>query len=238
MVGKAEFIGEPARENILDRWTITPDELTIAIDENPSLRGMLLGYVAEYKLRKIWFADRPDVVLQVKHDDHDRKKKGDLVVTYRGRDFVIESKSLQTHTVRSEDSVWHGKAQCDASDRRKVKFADGSTLETTCLLAGEFDILAVNLFAFENRWRFVFARNLDLPRSTYAKYTPEQQAELLASLVAVSWPPRPPFRDDPFALMDEMLKTSPSAGSSRRGSSRKRRNKSDSSGHGPASLAD
>ena len=69
-------------------------------------------------------------------------------------------------------------------------------------MAGEFDILAVNLFAFENQWRFIFAKNSDLPRSTYQKYTPEQQSKLLASLVPVSWPPKPPFTDEPFSLMD------------------------------------
>ena len=102
------------RENILDRWSITPDELTTAIDENPSLRGMLLGYVAEYKLRRMWFIDRPGVTLYVKHDDHDRKKKGDLVVTYRGRDFVIESKSLQTHSIRR-------KATCGPARRSAMR---------------------------------------------------------------------------------------------------------------------
>lgn len=207
---------------ILDRWDITAEELTLAIDENPSLRGMLLGYVAEYKLRSLWFTGRPDVTHSMKHDDHNRKKMGDLVVTYKGKLFVIELKSLQTNSIGREGDVWVGKAQCDASDRRPVTFADGSTLETTCLLAGEFDILAVNLFAFENQWRFVFAKNSELPRSTYKKYTPRQQSKLLASLVPVSWPPKPPFFAEPFSLMDEMLKTASSGGSSRRGSSRKR----------------
>jgi hypothetical protein len=179
---------------------------------------MLLGYVAEYKLRSMWFIGRPGVTHHVKHDDHDRKKKGDLVVTYKTHPFIIESKSLQTNSIREEGGVWFGKAQCDASDRRIVTFTNGST----CLLAGEFDILAVNLFAFENQWRFVFAKNSDLPRSTYRKYTPEQQAELLASLISVRWPPEPPFSEEPFSLMNEMLKTSSSGGPSRRGPSRKR----------------
>lgn len=209
-------------KTILDRWSITARDLTLAIDENPSLRGMLLGYVAEYKLRSLWFMGRSDITHAVKHDDHNRKKKGDLVVTYKGKTFIIESKSLQTNSISKEGDVWIGKAQCDASDRRPVTFADSSTLETTCLLAGEFDILAVNLFAFENQWHFAFAKNSDLPRSTYKKYTPMQQAKLLASLVPVSWPPKPPFSDEPFSLMDEIIETSSSGGSSRRGSSRKR----------------
>lgn len=190
---------------ILDRWTITADELTVAIDENPSLRGMLLGYVAEYKLRTMWFAGRAEVTHYVKHDDHNRKKKGDLVVTYKGQTFTVESKSLQTNSVRTVGDIKVGTAQCDASDKRTLTFPDGTTLATTCLLAGEFDILAVNLFAFGHDWRFAFAKNRDLPRSTHKKYTPEQRSQLLASLVPVTWPPRPPFRDEPYTLMDELI---------------------------------
>ena len=37
---------------ILDEWGITPEQLTALLNENPSLRGMLLGYVAELKLKK------------------------------------------------------------------------------------------------------------------------------------------------------------------------------------------
>lgn len=224
------------RNTILDRWSITADDLTAAIDENPSLRGMLLGYVAEYKLRTLWFTDRPGVSHYVKHDDHNRKKKGDLVVTYNGVAFTVESKSLQTNSVQRVGELWVGKAQCDASDRRKVTFSDHTTLETTCLLAGEFDILAVNLFAFDNTWRFVFAKNQDLPRSAYKKYTEAQRKQLLASLVPVSWPPQPPFRDEPFSLMDEL--TAERGGPSASSSSRKRRSTNDSSGRGPASSTD
>jgi hypothetical protein len=190
---------------ILDRWTITADGLTTAIDENPSLRGMLFGYVAEYKLRSIWFDGKEGVSHYVKHDDHNRKKKGDLVVTYHGHVFVIESKSLQTNMIKKEEDVWKGQAQCDASDRRRVDFPDGSHVETTCLLAGEFDLLAVNCFAFDNTWKFAFCKNADLPRSKFKKYSENQRSQLLASLVPVTWPPTPPFRDEPFSLLNEMI---------------------------------
>ena len=39
--------------NILEEWEITPEQLTKLLAENPSLRGMLFGYVAELKLREI-----------------------------------------------------------------------------------------------------------------------------------------------------------------------------------------
>jgi len=189
---------------ILDRWDITPEELTEVIDQNPSLRGMILGYLAELKLEKLWLSGER-ISNVSKHDNHDRKKKGDRVVRYRGHEFIFECKSLQTGTIKKTDQGWSGKAQVDASDRREIELPDGSTVTTTCLLKGEFDILAVNIFALQNKWRFVFAKNSDLPTSNYRRYTEYQRQHLLATLVEVHWPPKPPFSEDPFALMNELI---------------------------------
>lgn len=82
-------------QTILERWQITAEELTEIVNSNPSMRGNMFGYVAEMKLRKMWFSCE-QVTHAVKYDDHNRKKKGDLVITYRGYSFVVESKSLQT----------------------------------------------------------------------------------------------------------------------------------------------
>ena len=140
-----------------------------------------------------------------KPDDHDRKKKGDRIVRYQGRDFIFESKSLQTATIQSTDQGWVGKAQVVASDRREVVLPDGSSVSTTCLRRGEFDMLTINIFAFEKKWRFVFAKNEELPTSSFSRYSPYQRRHLLATLVTVHWPPTPPFRDEPFTLMNELL---------------------------------
>lgn len=69
--------------NILNRWSITVDELSQAILENGSLRGMVFGYVAEIKLRNI-LRSAGTIASLVKDDDHDQKKKGDLHITYKG----------------------------------------------------------------------------------------------------------------------------------------------------------
>ncbi len=190
--------------NVLDRWQITADDLTRIVDENPSLRGMLFGYVAELKLSELLEA-HADVSDSIKYDDHDRTQKGDRVVNYKGVTITIESKSLQSNSIRRDEDRWLGRAQVDASDRRTVTLPDGSTLNTTLLLTGEFDILAVNIFAFEDRWRFVFAKNSDLPRSKHRKYTATQRQHLLASLVKVTWPVEPPFCDEIFPLLDELV---------------------------------
>ena len=189
---------------ILDRWSITAEDLTGLVDSNRSLRGIMLGYVAEHKMRQVFLND-PRIIAARKDDDHDRKKKGDLVVSYRGLEFLIELKSLQTNSIRKVGDLLTGKAQCDASDRRPVTFPNGKRLETTCLRVGEFDLLAVNLFAFEDRWVFSYALNRDLPRSTFANYTKYQRSHLLASLVPVTWPPQPPFYADPFKLLDSLV---------------------------------
>jgi len=190
---------------ILERWDIKAADLTHIVDSSPSLRGMLLGYVAELKLTELLQAS-PHVSESTKYDDHDRTKKGDRVIVYRGCRFILECKSLQTNSVKRVSERWTGAVQVDASDKREVILADGTTLTTTCLKVGEFDVLAVNLFAFENQCRFVFARNRDLPRSAFRGYTPEQREQLLATLVAVTWPPEPPFQTDVFALLDVMLR--------------------------------
>ncbi len=165
---------------------------------------MILGYLAELKLEKLWLR-REGISDISKHDDHDRKKKGDRVVLYKGKEFIFESKSLRTNSIRKTERGWIGKAQVDASDRRQVTLPDETKVNTTCLLRNEFDVLAVNIFAFDEKWRFVFAKNSDLPFSRYKGYTEYQRRHLLATLVTVHWPPEPPFQEEPFTLMNEML---------------------------------
>ena len=192
-------------QNILEHWSVTVEELSQAILENGSLRGMVFGYVAEIKLREL-LEGHPDVSDLVKNDDHNRKKKGDLRILYRGHEFKIESKSLQTaRNKQLADGTYAGVSQVDASDRRTVSLPDGTQLQTTNLVVGEFDVLAVNCFTFQNQWHFVFARNTDLPRSTFKSYSAAQREHLLATTVAVVWPAQGIFSADLFALLDEMI---------------------------------
>jgi len=191
--------------SILERWGITEHELTELVDQNPSLRGIMLGYVAEKKFHDTYLS-HPDIHEAAKDDDHNRKKKGDRRIVYKGKTFLIEVKSLQTNLVKAVgENLWLGKAQVDASDSRMVTFADGTQLKTTCLLRGEFDILAVNCFAFGGQWRFAFALNQELPQNVFKKYTPAQQAALLPTLIQVEWPLKPPFTDNPFELLNRLL---------------------------------
>ncbi len=192
--------------NILKHWSITVEELSQAVLENGSLRGMVFGYVAEIKLRKL-LSGNSHVTSYTKDDDHDRSKKGDLRIVYKGHEFRIESKSLQTARNKVlADGTYASVAQVDASDRRTVTMPDGSKLQTTNLLVGEFDVLSVNCFTFQNEWHFVFARNKDLPRSTFRNYSEEQRQHLLATTVRITWPPQGIFSDNVFALLDAMIR--------------------------------
>jgi len=201
---KSEFFSEGNSNDVLETWAITSRDLTELLNQNPSLRGMLFGYTAECKLHELWL-QHPDITEIVKDDDHDRKKKGDRRIIYKGHSFIIEAKSLQANSIKLIAGQWHGKAQVDASDRRTIILPNGDEVNTTLLQVGEFDVLAVNVFPFENQWHFVFAKNQELPRSTWQGYTTVQQQYLLASLIPVTWPPEPPFVDNLYSLLDELI---------------------------------
>lgn len=194
---------DESQRDILEYFDVSVAELSEAVLGNPSLRGMVLGYMAEVKLRRL-FENLAGISNLRKGDDHDHTDKGDLTVTYKGLDVRIESKALQTTSIRRDDEGYRGKVQCDASDKRKLRLPNGKSVETTCLLVGEFDILAACVFGFRRRWEFAFALNRDLPTSSYKGYKPGVRKYLLKTLVNVSLPFEPPFVADPLVLLERL----------------------------------
>ena len=79
---------------ILEKWQISAEELTKIVDENPSLRGFMFGYVSEYKART-YFDGHENIEKLMKYDDHDRSSKGDISFIYKRKEFKIEAKSRQ-----------------------------------------------------------------------------------------------------------------------------------------------
>jgi hypothetical protein len=196
----------------LEDWNLSFEEIDELLTDNPSLRSFVSGYAAELKCRNIWFKNSDKITNLKKYDDHDRNKKGDISFTYRDREFNIEVKSLQTNSVKTmDDGTKKGTFQCDASDKRSVTFPDGSSVETTCLLVGEFDVLAVNLFAFTGKWDFVFALNSDLPKVTTRgaakNYSEEQRNQLLATSMPMTFPFDKPYVDNPWVLLDQLIES-------------------------------
>lgn len=198
---------------ILEKWEITAEELSDIIHKNPSLRGMIFGYVAEHKLHAILEAI-PGVTELGKDDDHDRKQKGDRVFSYHGQKIRVEVKSLQTNSIKTlEDESMVASYQCDASDRRIITLPNGEQVNTTCLQVGEFDIVAVNCFGFRNYWEFGFALNSDLPRSRFRGYTEDQQKYLLSSLMPITWPIQAPYTQDVESLLRTIIERRDCSGS-------------------------
>ncbi len=196
---------------IIEDWGLTVDDLNAILSERPSARGPLLGYVAEYKLQRGVFSDSRIHKLR-RYDDHDRQRPADFSFEFQGEEITVEVKSLQTKSVRRTNGGFRGRCQVDASDRRPVVLPDGSEIETTCLLPGTFDLLAVNLFEFGQRWRFGFVRNRHLPRSRHRRYTEYQRENLLATTVALTWPLAAPFVKDPFPLLEAIARERRQAG--------------------------
>lgn len=192
---------------ILEKWQITAEELTQIVNDNPSLRGFIFGYVSEYKART-YFDGHAGIENVMKYDDHDRTSKGDISFRYKGKEFKVEAKSLQTNSVINVGADrWIGKFQCDASDRREILLPNGNKINTTCLAVGEFDIVAVSLYAFGSQWRFAFAKNSDLPHpgERSRNIPPENRKYLIKSLIDISWPLQAPFTTDVYSLLDDMV---------------------------------
>lgn len=197
--------------NFLSSWHLTLEELNEMVANNPSLRGFMVGYMAESKI-KSYFSNYPEISDVYKPDDHDRSNKCDLVLTYKGRVFSFEIKSLQTNTVKpsKDGSSLVATFQCDASDRRVISLPNGHSVNTTCLKFGDFDIVAVNLFAFTGNWDYAFALNKDLPHATTGKSKksaiPEEDLKyLIKSSIKITYPLQKPFVSNPFILMERLL---------------------------------
>lgn len=193
----------PRDTDLLTSWGISADEFSEIVRENPSMRGLMFGFVAEYKLKKEWLL-RPGIRNLVRPRSHDRKQKCDFSFDYRGASVRVEVKCLDTPKVRYRDGTYEGTFQCNASDTTDVPLPDGSTVLTNCLAVGGFDVLAVCLFAFGDAWRFAFALNEDLPRTTWRGYSLNQQKYLLKSAMKISWPLQAPFADDLFTVLDRL----------------------------------
>lgn len=197
----------------LEDWDLSYDEINELLTANPSLRSFVMGYTAEIKCKSMFFTNHPDISDVYKPDDHNREEKGDWVMNYKGHRIAVEVKSLQTNSLRPQKSGRVApKYQCDASDRRVVTFSDGSTVDTTALLVGEFDVLALNIHAFAGQWDFVFAKNADLPtmegatRGAAKDYTELQQKQLIKTLIPIDRNPDPSlYSFNPYAIMDSVI---------------------------------
>jgi hypothetical protein len=169
---------------------IPPEDLVLAIKRAPSLRGMILGYIAEEMFGKTVLCDHRITDVR-QHDDHDRENnKVDTDFLFEGRRVSIQLKSLQTNSIvwRRDLDALHGVVQNDGSDKRDVKLPNGTVVSTTNYRMGDYQILAVPLFPFTGTWDFAYKLNRNCRLTTSNKYTPEQQQYLLATTEEITYP--------------------------------------------------
>lgn len=192
--------------NIID--SISPEDLVAAIKRAPSLRGMILGYIAEEMFEK-HVLDPIEHVNEVrKFDDHDRtQNKADRDFVYRGRRFTVQLKSIQTNSIHWSDDLGCliADVQNDGSDKRDVKLPNGAIVQTTNYKIGDYDILAVPLFPFTGQWDFAYKRNRDCRLTTSSKYSAEVQKYLLSTMERLSFPLSDDWTNDLLSLCDDTL---------------------------------
>lgn len=187
--------------NIID--SVSPEELVRSIKNAPSLRGMILGYIAELKFKEFIEANL-DFENIYKPDDHDRtQNKVDLGFTYKNRLITVQLKSIQTNSIcwRTTDNKLVAKVQNDGSDRRKVILPNGNEVETTNYRIGDYDILAVPLFPFSGKWDFAFKLNRECRKTTSKKYSDDDRKFLLSTMEEIEFPLSAPWTSNLFDVI-------------------------------------
>ncbi len=187
-------------------WGLTKEDLETLIAENPHVYSPVSGFHAEYKCRQLCL-NIPEISDISRPSGYDKKEKGDFVFSYRGEVLRLEVKSLDgPKVVRNDNDRWQGTFQCNASDARAVELPNGHTVTTNCIVAGGWDVLAVNLYDFGRQWRFAFAKQSDLPRAS-TQYPDVDRKHLLASSMSIELPLSAPFRDNLKSVLDEIIRT-------------------------------
>jgi hypothetical protein len=184
---------------------ISPVDLVNAIKRAPSLRGMILGYIAEEMFEQHVLQKMKDIDGIRKHDNHDRiNNKSDREFVFDGRLYSVQLKSIQTNSIvwRSDEQRLTADVQNDGSDRRMVKLPNGRNVETTNYRIGDFDILAVPLFPFSGIWNFAYKNNSDCRMTESPRYDEETRQYLLASTEKITWPLADDWTTDLTSLFD------------------------------------
>lgn len=190
-----------ASTSALRELQLSEEELAEMLKAQPSLRAALVGHTARLKLKKLLTSSVAHIDQQ---DDHDRTRRGSITVHYKKQPIAIRSCSLQTNSIKNGIASF----QCDGSDKRKVELPNGKWVETTCVLVGSFDIVAVALFAATGEWEFAFAPANSLrtmENNTRCRLPQHARSHLLATAHKITIPIRPPFTEDYVSLFDSVV---------------------------------
>jgi hypothetical protein len=194
--------------NIID--SVSPEDLVSAIKRAPSLRGMILGYIAEEMFEK-HILDPLEHVGEVRSfDDHDRSQnKADRSFIAHGRRYTVQLKSVQTNSIcwRKDIECLMADVQNDGSDRRDVLLQNGNIVNTTNYKIGDYDILAVPLYPFTGTWDFAYKRNRDCRLTVSNKYSDEDRQFLLATTEKLHFPLNSEWHGDLMEICDDTIGT-------------------------------
>jgi hypothetical protein len=189
----------------LSSWDTTENEIAKLMDENSSLRGIVLGYVAEEKLKKI-IESRTEVSSNHKPHDQNKSIRCDRIIVYKNTQFLIEVKSILTGSVKIDMNSHSGTAKTNYADKKELVFEDGSSCITSLAMRREFDILAINCYPMTGKWDFLFVPNQAIPSTDSNEYTEFQKSQLFTRTIDVCFPPKNNLHfANIFDLMDEML---------------------------------
>src|SRR5579859_3234707 len=116
----------------------TMEDIQEMIDENPSLRGYLQGYLAERALKR-QLLQVPGVTSVRKIPDQ-AETKGDFEIIYRGVSITIESKSVATNSIKDDvlTQTWQGTVPIKNTDKREIEIEGLGTISTSKLRRGQF----------------------------------------------------------------------------------------------------
>ena len=171
--------------------SVSPDELITAIKNAPSLRGMILGYIAEVKFESEVLLPHALTDDIRSFDDHNRaENKADRAFVYRGKRITVQLKSIQTNSIKwsFEHESLLADVQNDGSDRRPVLLPNGNTVVTTNYRIGDYDVLAVPLFPFTGNWDFAYKLNRDCRLTSSTKYALDDAKYLLSTVEKITYP--------------------------------------------------
>jgi hypothetical protein len=209
---------EPDTPDYWNDWQLDIEEFNRIIDQNSNALSAIYGYVAEERLREASLEEDSRVENIRSPEDQDSADKGDWAFEYRGEPMKIEVKSLQTHTIEAVDTeqTQPGEATDETqwkagfhlkgtSDQRTIEY-EGEEYSTTLMNVekSDVDVMAVNLYRIEDKWRFAFLRVDDLPRSK-GNYPDGLRKQLAKSQIRLTIPLEQPFTEDLYGLMDQIL---------------------------------
>lgn len=174
-------------------------DLEALMDENPSLRGYVQGYLAEMMLRRKLLS-LPNVESVVKIPDHN-EEKGDFRIMYRNRAITMEVKSIATSSVKHDpmNETWQGTVLVKNTDKRLIEVDGLGEVTSTNIIKGEFDVLAICCFAVRGDWDFVFIESQYLPE-------PDTLPGLVKTRFSINPMLTPGLTHDPSKILETVRK--------------------------------